>query len=422
MDVITAANKESALLTSLESNQVSDIYTYRLLANLPNASRNIWSVSPNIPPSGSPHSKDVTFKLPRYGLLQRAVIRTDMVTPVAGVTAWAGVDDRNIGERIFSDISLRAHSKVITTSGPQHIRCRVDNMSSEMAHTYSLLTQTFGSTGARSMGEAASTITTYTPVILPFFEKTSNYLDLEFIDQLELSCTVNTASEMGLAISGSALSSATFTLYLFFRNLSNEARRAYEAKNFSPERPLNMLIYDQYVERVAVPVGADGQSVTATMNVPHCVFATHFYISQGLDGATAAGVEWGPSIPIKSYSVSFTGRTILNSIPEEVMKYDGAAYNITGDKVTRAGAITKNTRFSTTGGIGAPSPISLYWSESNDRTYNSHAVAMSNINNPQLTVTCGATTAAGVLYIVHEYWKLLSISPDDGRLDVGMSL
>lgn len=420
MDVITAANKESALLTSLEANQVSDIYTYRLLANLPNGSRNIWSVSPNIPPSGAPHGKDVTFKLPRYGLLQRAVIRTEMVTPAAGVTSWGGVDDKNIGERIFSDISLRAHSKVITTSGPQHIRCRVDNMNSEMAHTYSLLTQTFGATGSRSMGETASTITTYTPVILPFFEKTSNYLDLEFVDQLELACTVNSALGMGLP--SGALASATFTLYLFFRNLSNEARRAYEAKNFSPERPLNMLIYDQYVEQFTLPISATTSNLTATLNVPHCVFATHFYVAQGVTGTTAAGADWGPSIPIHNYSVSFTGRTILNTIPEEVMKYDGAAYGVTSEKVTRAGAITKATRFSTVGGIGAPAPISIYWSESNDRTYNSHAVAMSNINNPQLTVTCAANDYPGVLYVVHEYWKLLSISPDDGRLDVGMSL
>lgn len=422
MDVITSANKESALLTSLEANQVSDIYTYRLLANLPNGSRNIWSVSPNIPPSGSPHNKDVTFKLPRYGLLQRAVIKTDMVTGAAGVTAWAGVDDKNIGERIFSDISLRAHSKVITTSGPEHIRCRVDNMSSEMAHTYSLLTQTFKPDAVGSMGETAATISTYTPVILPFFEKTSNYLDLEFVDQLELSCTVNSALGMGLPIAGSALSSATFTLYLFFRNLSNEARRAYEAKNFSPERPLNMLIYDQYVEQFTLPISATTSNLTASLNVPHCVFATHFFVAQGVTGTTAAGANWGPSVPINNYSVSFTGRTILNTIPEEVMKYDGASFGVCSDKVTRAGVVSKSTRLSTVGGIAAPSPISIYWSESNDRTYNSHAVAMSNINNPQLTINCAANAYAGTLFVVHEYWKLLSISPDDGRLDIGMSL
>lgn len=416
MDVITAANKESALLTSLESNQVSDIYTYRLLANLPNGSRNIWSVSPNIPPAGAPHSKDVVFKLPRYGLLQRAVLKTDMVTGAVGITAWSGVDDKNIGERVFSDISLRAHSKVITSSGPQHIRVRVDNADTEMSHTYAMLTQQFGATGTRSMGETASTITTYTPVIMPFFEKTSNYLDLEFVDQLELACTVNTAAGMGLPIAGSALSSATFTLYLFFRNLSNEARRAYESKNFSPERPLNMLIYDQYVEQFTLPISTTTSNLTATLNVPHCVFATHFYVAQGVTGTTAAGADWGPAVQINNYSVSFTGRTILNNIPYEVQQYDGASFNICGDKVTAAGAITKRNRFS------QPSPISLYWSESNDRTYNSHAVAMSNINNPQLTINCAANDYPGILYVVHEFWKLLSISPDDGRLDIGMSL
>ena len=416
MDVITAANKESALLTSLESNQVSDIYTYRLLANLPNGSRNIWSVSPNIPPSGSPHSKDVVFKLPRYGLLQRAVIKTDMVTGAAGVTAWAGVDDKNIGERIFSDISLRAHSKVITSSSPQHIRCRIDNAPTEMSHTYAMLTQQFGATGTRSMGETASTITTYTPIILPFFEKTSNYLDLEFVDQLELACVVNTAAGMGLPIAGSALSSATFTLYLFFRNLSNEARRAYEAKNFSPERPLNMLIYDEYVEQFTLPISATTQNLTMTLNVPHCVFATHFYVAQGVTGTTAAGADWGPAIQINNYSVSFTGRTILNSIPYEVQQYDGASYGVCGDKVTVGGTITKRNRFS------QPSPVSIYWAESNDRTYNSHAVAMSNINNPQLTINCAANDYPGVVYVVHEFWKLMTISPDDGRIDVGMSL
>ena len=403
MDIITAANKESALLSSLESNQVSDVYTYRLLANLPNASRSIWTVSPNIAPSGTSHGKDCVFKLPRYGLLQRAVIQSTLV--VAGDSTFANAT--NIGERIFSNIDLRSNSKVITSNSPAYLRVRCDNASSEVAHTMSLITQ-------ESATMSTATVTTYTPVHLPFFEKSSNYLDLEFVDQLELACVVNSSAEMGLT---QDLTSATFVLYLFFRNLSNEARRAYEAKNFSPDRPLNMLIYDQYVE--TFPITAAASSVVANLNVPHAVFATHFFVNKGLTGSTTGQVNTGPSNQITSYSLAFTGRTILNTIPDYVMKYDGASYKISGDTCDRSGAITKRNA-----ATGRPSPISLYWGESNDRTYNSHAVAMSNINNPQLTVNFTALAAGtpGQLTVVHEYWKLLTISSDDGRLDVGFSL
>lgn len=403
MDVITAANKESALLTSLESNQVSDVYTYRLMANLPNASRSIWTVSPNIPPSGTSHGKQCTFRLPRYGLLQRAVIKCDLV--VAGDSTFA--DASNIGERVFSEIRLQSNSKVISTSRGAYNRVRCDNASSEVSHTLSMISQ-------ESATMSTATVTAYTPVHLPFFEKSSNYLDLEFVDQLDLQCDVNDASGMGLT---QDLTSATFTLYLFFRNLSNEARRAYEAKNFSPEKPLNMLIYDQYEEVKACD--ANSTTTTITLNVPHAVFATHFFIRKGLTGSTTGQRDIGPVVPITTYSLSFTGKTILSAIPESVMKYDGSHYKISGDSVSRAGAIAKRAT-----GATRPSPISLYWGESNDRTYNSHAVAMSNINNPQLVVNYAAL-GAGIpaeLVVVHEYWKLATISSDDGRIDIGYSL
>ena len=402
MDVICAANKESALLSSLESNQVSDVYTYRLLANLPNASRSIWTVSPNIAPSGSSHGKDCVFKLPRYGLLQRAVIETTLTPSASSTTA----DNTNIGERIFSNIDLRSNSKVICSNTPGYLRVRTDNAGSEVSHTLSMISQ-------QSATLTSAAVKCYTPIQLPFFEKTSNYLDLEFVDQLELACTVNTSAEMGLPAD---LTSATFVLYLFFRNLSNEARRAYEAKNFSPDRPLNMLIYDQYVETFTA--AANSTSNVCNLNVPHAVFATHFFINKSATGVTSNIIlNTGPSTQITSFSLAFTGRTILNSIPESVMRYDGSSYKICGDSVTQAGAIAKRTS-------SAPSPISLYWGESNDRTYNSHAVAMSNINNPQLTVNYAALGAGigGTVIVVHEFWKLLTISSDDGRLDVGYSL
>jgi len=110
-DVIVNASKESALQVSLAQSLSSDLYSYRLLANNVNSSRSIVEVDPQIAPSGAPYSKNLTWRLPRYGLLERCLIESTLTSD-----GDSGLDgDDPLGLRVFSEISLRAHHKEIAT-------------------------------------------------------------------------------------------------------------------------------------------------------------------------------------------------------------------------------------------------------------------------------------------------------------------
>jgi len=409
MNPITAAFRESPLLESLKQNMLTDPYSYRLLSNFGNSSKEFYEIHPESPIVGVPHGRSLRFKLPKYGLLERAIIQSTLTT--AGTTGAqdANTNDTNIGERIFQNISFNTSSKTICTNYPAYTRARIDGANAEMGHTLSQLTQNSGSLGANS-----SSPVVYTPLFFPFFEKTSNYLDLAFVDECTIECRVNEAAEMGL---GSNLASIACKLFLVYRVMDNEEHRAYVASNFSKESPLNMLIYDVYQESETAITSGAAQTITKTLNCPNAIFATHFFVTGGITGATSGGVYRGPQVPVEWFSLSLTGKEVIRQLPTPVLRYDGAFYELNGDSCTFSGAIAKRNDSSIT-----PSVCSIYWGESKDRTFNSHAIAMSKINNPQLSVRIPATTANAKLIVVHEYYKLLSVDPSDGRCDVGLSM
>lgn len=404
MDIITAANRESGLLESLQAQQVSDLYTYRLTANAPNGSKNVVAVSTS---DSLAVGNNISFNLPKFGLLERAVLVTDFTTN-SQETVWANIAD--IGARMFSDITLRAHSNIICSANPQYNLIRQRTSPIETALTLSSIQMpTLVATGAQISFTTGNQVgRVCTPLWLPFFEKPTNYLDLDFCEQLQVNATINTAVQMAGFTQNPTINNVR--LFCFFRVLSNEARRAYQAKNFNPERPLNMLIYDQYTESTLCTATTQH---SITFKVPHAVFATHAYI-----GATScAGYSSG--FPI-GFSYSMSGRTLFESIPNSVMRYDQSFYGCAGVNVATVGTIAYNGNYTT----ATQQPLSIFWGESSDRTWNSHAVAMSNVNNPILTVQSSVAQSAttDTLHCVHEYYKLLSISPDDGRLTVGFSI
>ena len=411
MDVITHANQESGLLESLQAQQVSDLYTYRLTANAPNGSKNIVSVSTS---DSLGLGNNISFNLPKFGLLERAVLITDFTSDTQEITGNCA-NYADAGSKMFSDITLRAHSLIICSANPQYNYIRTRQAPSEVAVTLSYLQTPIHATSSSvvSFTTGGQVMRVCTPLWLPFFEKPTNYLDLDFCEQLQVNATINSLAQLGLTITPTFQS---VKLWCFFRILSNEARRAYQAKNFNPERPLNMLIYDQYSE-TAVCTASNSNSIT--LKVPHAVFASHAYISP----TTMLGT---PSRNITALNYSMSGRTIFETVPQQVFKYDQSFYGVSCISVSTSSTVVYATGLNAAGG-SAPStgvnvpPVSVFWGESSDRTWNSHAVAMSNVNNPIITVN-GLMTATDTLNVVHEYYKLVSISPDDGRLTVGFSI
>lgn len=392
MDIVIAANKESPLLQSLESNLKSDL-SYKITKNYPNLSRNVLKVSPNIQNSGAPASKELIFNLPRFGILEYLVLEStiDCSTNLASV-----VDNLDAGDRVFSLIELRSHNRVITSNDDAYIKCRKDMATVDKNHYYSYIMNS-----ATSFSSAS--ITVYTPVFFPFFESIYNNLDLTFVEQLQLRCIVNTAAGFG-----GTLTAGTFYLWMGYWNLEGEAHSTLKAQNFKPERPLTMLGYDVYTERYNITTGTT--STTCNINCNNCVFNTHIYAVDDTDSTV---------YPLTTLTLKLSGRTTLDTVPQKLAIWDKAHQEGAGGDFLVQGGIT------TLGGNAywksalTFRPITINWGmDSGNRTFNSGAVSLANVNNPQLVLGHADPSATDKDVVVcHEYWTLLSINSSDGRIE-----
>jgi hypothetical protein len=401
-DYILAANSESALLNSLEKAQLTDAYSYRIDANFPNGSKNIVAVSPNIAPSSTYPGKSVTFRIPRYGLISRMVVETTLTV----VGDCSGANNTRLGSRLFSTIDLRTHNNTICTNTPEYIQGRLDALAADQSPVLNMLTNP-----SVSLTSATTPARIYTPFFMPFSEKTSMYLDASFVEQLELNCVINSLTETGLL----DMTAMSFVLYVVYRNLSNEAHRAYQSINFGDmgnPRKLNMLTYNTYAENpISVVTSASTASQTVDIKCPHPVASTHF-------GFVSTGTNYGFDLAINSFSLTFSGRKIFDTIPMGVLKYDESFFGKSSLKVTGGtGGVPTYETISTAKSCG-----SIYYGESSDRTFNSHSLSLSNTSAPQLVVNYTAqVSAARQLRVWHEYWQITSIDPADGRIIVGNS-
>lgn len=414
-DVIISSNNESGLLQSLYKITQQDPFSYYQELNYPNMSKSIIQVSPQSIITAPFSNKNITFKLPRYGLLEAAYIRTTVT--VGAASSAANLDNTMPGTRIYNNIALRTNNQDIFTQYPSSCLARMLDVDPKKATIYGQLTH-FNVTMA---GTAVGTV--YTPIFFPCFEAKHMYLDLSFVEQLELNCQVNntlstTTGSIGFITDEPT--AFTSTLFLVFRNLEYNALEAYQASNFgNGQSNLNMLVYDNYLENNLALSATT--SFTLDLKCPNVAYATHYYI---LDSANAGfDISSGATADITSSTLKVSGRNIYENIPYEVLKFDasrlGKHYMKTTDSIG-----TNNNTTQPDGILNySKKHVSLYYGTDIDRLNQVGGISFGNTNGPQIVINLKENAVAtGRLICHHEFWKILSISPSDGRILVSSSL
>lgn len=412
MDIIIEANKESVILTSLAKSLRTDL-SYKITKNYPNVSKQIINIQGN--PSGAistPAGKEVLFTLPRYGIMTGLLFENHLTTAGSNtmmiVSGTAGTQCPDVGMNVFELIELRSHNRVICSNSDAYLRVRSNSAKFNKGLTAKHRAKAFSTDGVTlATAWTAVEIYTYTPFYCSFFEDQRNYLDLNFIEQLQVRCVYNSTARAGLT---DALTSATTTLWMFYYNMQSDHLSELRARNFSPEKPLVMLGYDTYVETGTL---AATTTTTVDLKCNNAVFATHVYFRNNTAGGEAL------PLVIKNVSVKLGGKTIYDTVPAHVMNWEN-------DNAGGAGILTlegQTAAYDTVTVPTVPGPISIYWGlEQNERRYNSGAVSLHNINNPQLVLTHPTASTSYDYYIVHEYWTLVSCNAADGRLEVSASI
>lgn len=401
---VIAANQESPFLTSLDSLVQTQAYLYDIQANFPNGSIDVLYVNPNVAPTGN--GSDITFELPRTEhFLTDAVIEC---TITVGTGTETHLDLNSLGNRFFSDITFRTHSHAIHSIKPEGMIARAKALPSEQAYKHNQLTKP-----SSTLTAGATSVKFYVPIYLPFFERTSSYFPIRFLERAQLTARVNTKAGMGM---NSDLGAVSVKLWCKFRTLQSEAYNAYLSSNLKPNSLLNMIANDYYVEsNVSITSGAS--SATMDWKCPHPVYATHFYLYDSTKNL-------GPttSMKVNTVSVRFAGKPLLEDVPVKTLQYFNSRFSRGDIDVNNtSGALTTQYNDGTT--ASQNDVYTIYWSELPNRTFNSHCVALSNINQPQLELSFTTLASSNMrVACVHEYFKYVQLNPVDGQVSVLNSL
>ena len=298
----------------LEANQVSDLskhltkeipssnpFGYFLQENFANVTKVRQVVEPDLAPSGTTYGSTVNFRIPRTGILYKAVLESTLST-----SGNNSAIEEGLGARVFSLIQLRttAGQKHLCSQTSDYVQARIDSLPSQENSAINALV-------APSSVFNANAVTCYTPLFFSCFEASGQTLCTKFLEDLNVVASVNSESGMGLL---APLTSATYRLHCYFVALEEEDYNSYIEMQFS--KPITQLWYDIWPEPVQ-SLNATDTSVSFASEFDGLVFASHFLLK---DAQTAA-LSVIESISIEALGLKhIETNSLLNSIDTGLLR------------------------------------------------------------------------------------------------------
>ncbi|MBV6486007.1 MAG: hypothetical protein KFKLKKLM_02636 [Flavobacteriales bacterium] len=413
-DSILTLNSSSALLNALAGGQdgsapmskLTDPFTFRTKYNVLSTSKKIVKIDPRNQPTAAPFSKTVNFDILKNGLWEWAVIQVNLT-----LNADESVNNgSSFAARIFSELIISAHGSVIARLCPEAIHALIEHSPVNKSLQYKKMLN------GNAPTLTAGAVTFYIPIMTFNFENTYNYMYLNALEDLQVQCTFNSRSNMGLTADTTA---CTVYLHCCYRNMTTPMLNAYKSFMFKENKKLQQLAYSFEQETPQALTAAVGGVVTTRKNIlaEKVVAKTYFYFAR-TDG------NFGPvaNFKITSVTVNINGDEVFREVPIELLNYDNAILNDRIDlAVSQAGALTNDTEIGAATGTGAVYCIN--WALLNDNNSYTGGVAFKG-NNSSITIVSAYTAFAGPLaatafqlHMVHQYHRVVNVE-SNGRLSV----
>ncbi len=337
--------------------------------------------------SSIPNTK-ITFTPPRYGLSAIWYFKV-VIASTANVTLfWSGV----LG-LIKDSVKISAGTNVLENFYPDAIMNEISLLSDAERKAVML------AIGSNTALVASTPQTFYIPLYTSFSKSPSNFLDMSFIEELQVSFTINSGAGIG---SGAVIQSLDIALQIQSVIPEPFAYRALKEKQFSKETPLSLLWTSEYKE-TAVSVVSSGTTVSFTDVLLKCNKLCNKTIVQVYD-VTVPGAYF----PIQSLEFSTMNEIIYSGDTTELTVMGKRPWN--------------NFLHSTDGSIDC-----CY--EMNYDLYGSDLMAngglgFKNLNTPLLNVTAFGVQSGHtyVLSVIHKYYNAINISPADGSIMRGLDV
>lgn len=395
MNVEISSQMESPLVQSLQSSLVSKPFNYKLDKNYPILSKLNVSVSPETlaqASSTNAHGYQLTFKVPRYGLLMGMCIKSVINTSSTKTATLTRLD--TLGARIFSNVSLRSHSRVVQDNSSYEILSRALESSQEQWNAYQNMM-----TGSPAVNNNVSNSTVYTPLFFFFGERSEAFLDSSFCEPLEVVCQVNT--QQGVWGSEEVLSTFGFsscTLECFYIQLESGVHQSLIASQFPMGQNLTMLANDSYLESPTTAVYASGNSISISHETKckNVAFSGYVYARNKNSNAL---------LPIDRVQMTANGQTIVDSDRKTQIFQNGKEMSI----------------FNVPGSSTGSNAFFVYFGLDRDKTYLSGVQALQSLNNPIVTATIDTSSGCDAddvieLVVVWDYATLLTIDSSNGSI------
>lgn len=397
-DLVIESARSSVILGSLAKAEVLDLSyeiepSYPILSKFP---RVISANNPTTIAAQAMNGQEITFNINKAMFLRDLYVRTTFTTTTTSLAVTFPV-----GMNIFEYIQIKTNNKVIHTLTGEAIRSWIENkpasvraQASRMALPLVAATESVNATST-----AASSTYTYIPA--SFFDQTKNNFDLNFYEQLSVTCKFNTVARAGMPTT----TLAAADLYTWLWRPDDKYYDMMRSKNQNPSKPLNMLCWNSYTERLACVAAT---TTTMRLNCNYPVFKTVFRIKPIT--LALGGVE----ATITSFAFSVGGTELISTMLKTVSEWEkhkhGASSLVC---TTNASTVTKSDN----------DGITIDWGmEPQNWVSNSGACSFSQLNYPQLLVNYPSLTAADYEVVVtHFYWNILTLDSQNGSVNVSSS-
>lgn len=407
MQVVLNSNKTSLVQNTLTKNGNSvHSLAYSTSDSFPNISKKISEISPYVSFTGPPDSNSETFNIPRSNFWYLGRLQFKYSTTLA-----SGESSQYIGFNIIRQIDFLCNGQPFFSATGEALKSMVMNSPAdfqEYAYRYAMpLDQVKEDVVASGAGNFVS----YVPLFGSWFQSREKALNCSELEQIQVVVSYKTFREAGLSIQMPGLITKLHT-YKFLPD--QETVNKINVQNLSS--PL-LECYNTITERQQLITSINTPQIF-TSNIFYGVYKTHIFIAKtNTDGDTP--VYGCPYVNIDSISLDIGGENFCTNFTRSMINYEQACNNIGNRKATTGVSISRN----------AGQCYTIDWSLLCDRDSNSGLASMANLNKPQYTIklggaaalTAGETLGSYWLFLVHEYWSILEVSPETKVIQVRAS-
>lgn len=447
MDVVVNSCVQSPLMRTLEPvSTKSGALTYNIPDNMPplSFSRIPVEISGSLA-SESALGGSMKFKIPQHGYLMKMDL---MVTETWPTTAMGEAERTKFnGEhwlaRMIKSVELTTRNRPLERFYSRELIARMSRDGGKALYQSALLDATtgaqaknvFSATRANVSGDMPTSAVSFLTIPLSSTLSPGHNYNTRFVEPLEVSVDLETVSITGagndiLFESGvTATPAATareFKLICHFVNYHDLSDQDIRQANYQPDAPAVVFGRDTVEEQ---------KSYDSTTTIKHSINANQLTYGMTIMAETTGALK-GTFADIESVTLNGSGQVLYDATMAENACVDQWHHNLSTlnsaelsnplqmlhrfneDDLVSGSAATEPYRQHTAGGREG---VALYipFSLSRAETYNSGAVGLQTVANPQLTVKL-KSSGSGILYVYLHHHALFQIDSGTGAVTRSM--